>query len=417
MRNLLILLVVASGMGGWTKAPAQSPADTTRLTPEQFAILPWGQTPGDPDVLQTIYDCGFNLAGFVEPQDLNLVQQAGLKCIVIDKDQHPCEPQFDQMSETQIRAHVAALVKRVGQSAAVFGYYVLDEPSARLFDQLQIWVDAYRNLAPGTMPYINLLGSHATPRQMGASTYADYLDSYIQAVHPAFLSFDHYSLMSDGTVRDGYFTNLEAMRAAALKHNLPFWNIVLSTAHYNYAVPSDAGLRFQLYTSLAYGARGISYFTYFTPNIGNYRLGPIDQYGHKTATWDMLRNVNLQLHHIGPTYIKLKSLDVFHYPNVPEGCKGIESSRWIDRIDGGDLLVGEFEGPGGQPFALVVNKSLRSSAQIAVQFRDPGKIQFVSPYTGQLDDWRPTTTGSPRARACCSAWQSETCYRGLRQSK
>lgn len=148
---------------------------------------------------------------------------------------------------------------------------------------------------------------------------------------------DHYALLGDGTVGAGYFRNLETMRAEALRSNLPFWNIVLSAAHYNYADPTDAGLRFQLYTTLAYGARGISYFTYFTPNIGNYRLGPIDQFGHKTATWDMLRNVNLQLHRIGPAYVKLRSLGVFHYPDVPEGCVSIEASRWIDRPDRGHL--------------------------------------------------------------------------------
>jgi len=44
------------------------------------------------------------------------------------------------------------------------------------------------------------------------------------------------------------------------------------------------------------GARGISHFTCFTPISGNYRLAPADQFGNKTPTWEMLRNVNLQTH-------------------------------------------------------------------------------------------------------------------------
>lgn len=389
MRNLLILLIVAAGAGEWTAALAQDVASPPRLTPEQFVILPWGETPGNLEALQTVYDCGFNLAGFVKPEFLDLVKQAGLKCIVLDSGQHPCEPEFDQMNEPRIRAHVESLVQRIGNNPAAFGYYVLDEPGAQLYPQLQTWMEIYRQLAPGALVYINLFGDHATPKQMGVPTYAEYLESYIQTVHPMFLSYDHYAMMADGTVRNGYFRNLETMRAAAIKYNLPFWNIVLSTAHYNYAAPTDAGLRFQLYTTLAYGARGISYFTYYTPNIGNYRLGPIDQYGHKTPTWDMLRNVNFQLHRIGPTYIKLKSLGVFHYPDVPEGCMGIETSRWMEHVDGGDLMVGEFEGPTGQPFALVVNKSLKESAEVVIRFRMPGRVQFVSPYTGLLADWWP----------------------------
>ena len=41
------------------------------LKPEEFAVLPWGWTPGDAQVLETIRDCGFNLAGFVAPEHLD----------------------------------------------------------------------------------------------------------------------------------------------------------------------------------------------------------------------------------------------------------------------------------------------------------------------------------------------------------
>lgn len=44
------------------------------LTPEEFAILPWGTTPGEPAVLADIKRCGFNLAGFVRPGDLDAVR-------------------------------------------------------------------------------------------------------------------------------------------------------------------------------------------------------------------------------------------------------------------------------------------------------------------------------------------------------
>ncbi len=386
----IILLIVAAGVG-WEvgAASAQLPEEGLRLTPEQFVILPWGESPGDLVALQTIRDCGFNLAGFVRPEYLDLVAEAQLKCIVIDKDQHPCEGYGDQREAWQIRQHVANLVQRVGRHKAIYGYYVIDEPGAEYFPELQVWVESYRTFAPQAVAYINLFGDHATPRQMGVDTYAQYLEAYVQTVQPSFLSYDHYSLMGDGTVRNGYFRNLETMRAIALRHNLPFWNIVLGNAHYDYAVPTDAGLRFQMYTTLAYGARGISYFTYFTPNIGNYRLGPIDQFGQKTPTWGLVRNVNMQLHRIGQVYVQLRSLGVFHCPDVPEGCTGIETSRWIERVGGGDLMVGEFEGPAGEPFVLVVNKSLQQSAKVEVQFREPGRTQFVSPYTGQMETWRP----------------------------
>ncbi len=42
-----------------------------------------------------------------------------------------------------------------------------------------------------------------------------------------------------------------AVRAAARRHGLEFWNIVLSVAHFRYAEVSGAGFRFQVYTTLA----------------------------------------------------------------------------------------------------------------------------------------------------------------------
>ena len=153
--------------------------------------------------------------------------------------------------------------------------------------------------------------------------------------------------------------------------------------------PTDGGLRFQLYTTLAYGGRGISYFTYVAPSTGNYRLAPIDPFGNKTPTWYMLRNVNLQLHRLGPVYLTLRSVNVFHYPDVPEGCSGIRTSRWLkDTIRGGSLLIGEFEGPNGRPFVMVVNKDLHRSTNFHLEFREPGPVQMVNAYTGQFEPWQ-----------------------------
>ena len=56
-----------------------------------------------------------------------------------------------------------------------------------------------------------------------------------------------------------------------------------------------------VYTTLAYGGRGLAYFTYFAPPVGGYRAAPVDQFGHETPTWHNLQNVNLQVQKLGPT--------------------------------------------------------------------------------------------------------------------
>jgi hypothetical protein len=148
-------------------------------------------------------------------------------------------------------------------------------------------------------------------------------------------------------------------------------------------------LRFQAYTTLAYGGRGLGYFTYASPTSGNYRLAPLDQFGHKTPTWDMLRNVNLQVHALAPTMITLKSVGVFHHPDVPEGCRALADSQFLTELQGpGRFVVGEFEGPDGQPFVMVVNKDLHKSTHFGIKFRQAGTIMQTNSYTGQTSAWR-----------------------------
>jgi hypothetical protein len=358
------------------------------LAPEDSAILPWGWTAGKADVLRGIKECGFNLAGFVAPKDLNAVGKSGLKCIVFDPKNHVGDAEA-QLDEKEIARRVKSLVARVGKHKSVFGYYLRDEPSVKAYAGLRKWKDAYKKFAPDKLAYINLFPNYASPEQMGVPTYRDYLDAFVETVQPSFVSYDHYALMEGGGLRDLYFPNLEAVRAVSQKHGLPFWNIVLSNAHFHYAEPSDAGFRFQLYTTLAYGARGISCFTYFAPISGNYRLAPIDQFGNKTPTWEMLRNVNLQMHRLGAAYLKLKSVNVFHHPEVPQNCSGIATSRFVAAIEGkGSYLVGEFQDPEDRPWVIIVNKSLSQSAWFRVKFRDSGTIHFVNAYTGNKDLWQ-----------------------------
>ncbi len=362
--------------------------DISMLKPEEFAVLPWSWTKGDKGTFKEIRECGFNLAGFVGPDALETVREAGLKGIVFDASTHVGDGEA-QLDDREIVRRVKALVKRVAKCKSVFGYYLRDEPGAGVYSGLKKWVNAYRKADPEALLYINLFPNYASPQQMQVPTYAQYLESYVQTVRPRFISYDHYALMADGSLRGGYFSNLEAIRTTALRHQIPFWNIVLANAHFDYADPTDGGLRFQFYTTLAYGGRGISYFTYITPSTGNYRLAPIDQFGNRTPTWRMLRNVNLQLHRLGPIYLKLRSINVFHHPDIPEGCSGIQTSRWLkDTIKGDNLLIGEFEGPDGQPFVMVVNKDLRRSTCFHLQFKKPGQIHMVNSYSGQIEPWK-----------------------------
>ena len=69
--------------------------------------------------------------------------------------------------------------------------------------------------------------------------------------------------------KEGYIANMMALRAASLEapHPLPFWNFfnVMPYGAESQFDISESEVRWQVFTSLAIGARGVLYFCYWTP--------------------------------------------------------------------------------------------------------------------------------------------------------
>ena len=362
----------------WCGFPAPAPTDTNF-----FPIMAWNWAPKDPAVLQKMRECGLTVAGFVAPDTLDACQAAGLKAIVSDARTSGYD--WGNVDEAKARTNVASLVGEVGRHPALFGYYLRDEPNAGMFPGLAKVAGLIRELSPGKWPYINLFPDYANSDQLGTANYAEYLERFIATCHPAIISYDNYSLMDDGSVRENYWSNLEAVRAACKKHGLEFWNIVLSAAHFSYRELTAADFRFQVYTTLAYGGRGISYFTYFTPATGNYRMGPIDQFGNQTPTWYFMQHVNLQIQKLAPTLLQLTSDAVYHFGQVPSGASGPPTNSLVTSAGGDTFLVGDFTHRDGSRYVMIVNKDLAKSRPCSPQFRTaPRRVQHVSAYSGAL---------------------------------
>jgi hypothetical protein len=363
-------------------AAASTSASSTNAI---FPLMAWNWAPSDPAALKKMRDCGLTLAGFVPVKDLDLCKAAGLKAIVSDPRAHNYN--WTDVNEQVARTNIEALVAEVGKHPATYGYYLRDEPGAAFFPGLGKVARLIHELDPGKWAYINLFPNYANAQQLGVGTYAEYLERFVTECKPTTLSYDHYALMDDGSLRGGYWENLEAMREAALRHKLPFWNIVLTVAHFNYREITAADVRFQVFTTLAYGGRGIAYFTYFAPTVGNYRMAPVDQFGNATATWDFLRNVNLQVAQLAPTFLQLKSDAVYHFGPQTAGVRGPGATSLVKNM-GPEFMVGDFTHTDGSQYALIVNKDFSKSHPCFPQFRAvPKRVQMVSPYTGGLTDF------------------------------
>jgi hypothetical protein len=344
--------------------------------------MAWDVVPNDPAIFREMRECGLTVAGFVTPQGLDACHAAGLKAIVHDPRCHGYN--WTSVDASGARTNLASLVAEVGKHPAVFGYYLVDEPGVPQFGGLAKVAALVRELAPGKWPYINLFPNYANAEQLGASNYTSHLDQFVAACHPPIISYDHYALMNDGSLRGGYWLNLEQIRDVARRQRVPFWNIVLSTAHYSYREPTDADFRFQAYSTLAYGGQGLSYFTYFTPQWTEHP-GPRDKAGQRTPVWYRLQAVNRQVLKLAPTLLALTSDAVYHFGDPPAGCHGPPENSLVAGINDTNFMVGDFTHRDGARYVMVVNKDLINTRHCAPRFRTPPRrVQYMSPRTGQL---------------------------------
>jgi hypothetical protein len=359
--------------------------------PREFAVMAWGSSPADPDQLRGMREAGLNISGFCRAQDLEQVRAAGLTCFVRDPVIQRVDP-LHLPSDDQMRIDVAELSKRIAGNPAALGFYLRDEPDAPMMPGLGKLATTLREAMPDKWPYVNLFPYRVSPKTLGTSDYDAYVRTLVKIVGQPFLSYDNYSLVN-GEMLDYFYVNLEIIRRLSIETATPFWNCVLANAHFNYMEPSDATFNLQAYSTMAYGGRGIQYFTYFAPEIGNYRLAAIDQFGNRTATWDMLRRINNQIHALAPTLMRLRSTGVYHYPDVPEQAQPLTQGLLVEAVEmtqryvrppvAGRFLVGEFEDQERRPYFMIVNKDLKNSFQFKVRLKQEGrKLIRVSPYSG-----------------------------------
>jgi hypothetical protein len=284
----------------------------------------------------------------------------------------------------------------------VIGYFIQDEPGIREFPSLGKAVAAVKKYAPGKLAYINLYPDYATlgaPNlsQLGTSSYEEYLEEYIRIVNPQFISYDNYRVQSSDdlqkpAVAASYFDNLLMVRKVALNHNLPFWNIASGNQIRKFTpIPSPANLLMQGWTTLAAGAHGLTWFTYYASGYG---YAAVDKEGHLTPTWSYLRLVNEQVRVIGPTMRKLETTGVYFTSPAPVASLPKLPGNLVESVQSpAPVMVGEFAGPDDSKYVIVVNLSLQQSAKLQIKLRGSSEIlEMMSPVDGSFSKIEETNS-------------------------
>jgi hypothetical protein len=215
----------------------------------------------------------------------------------------------------------------------------------------------------------------------------------MDTVRPTLLSFDYYPFRNDGD-RPSYFDNLTVIRTESIRAGVPFLAIVQAMPHGPYRDPTEAELAWQVHHALAFGARGISYFTYWTPvdvagaDKWQFRRGLVE-HGEPTEHFWQAARLNAAAHAIAAALEGWRSLAV-----VDSGGRfGVPPpDAPVATFTGGPLTVGWFAGPRGGRAALVVNQDYR--APITARF----EVRAGQPLPEQLElgaqRWRQLSEAS-----------------------
>lgn len=279
-----------------------------------------------------------------------------------------------------------------------WGYGVADEPSAADFPRLRREVDAIRAAHPGKLALINLLPDYASAAQLGVDDYEEYVRRFVREVDVDVLCMDHYpALRPDADGREGYCDNLAVMRAVALDANIPHWNFFNAMPWGPHDDPTEAHLRWQVYTSLAYGSKGVLYFSYWPldPNFAPHGAAIMTQDGRPTRHYAEATRLNAALKQLGPTLMQLTSTGVYRVRQDDAPTEVLRGSPLRD-ISSGEFLIGGFRHADGRRAVLINNYRFAYTAWPTVTFdAPPDDIVEVCPRTGQEVPLRDDSPAMP----------------------
>jgi hypothetical protein len=308
--------------------------------------------------------------------------------------------------EDQIRQQIQHLHDRFATFPSLGGIHLYDEPHKRLFGRLAFAKnEVLGQFAREELPYINVWPSHASPsKALGAKTYADYLRAYRAQVAPPLLCFDHYPLLSKGITPD-YYYNCSVIRKYSLQEPaIPAWGIIQSLGFDATNIglarrrsPTEAEILWQVNVGLAYGAKGIIYFTYWTPDSSRETkfnpalIGPGPN-GVPTERYEYAKRVNAYLRVIGGVLKPLVSESVVHagVKRLPRGAAAFKPDGFVRSVSGSPVIIGKFyrSSPADtERHLLVVNRSLAKAASTVLSLSDAvTEIREYDAETGTLGE-------------------------------
>lgn len=281
----------------------------------------------------------------------------------------------------EIRSKTEATIKQLMSYPALAGYYIVDEPSIRDFQTLKKTVQTIRSIDEQHPCYINLFPNYAGEYFLGTKSYEEYVSEFVKEIPVQVLSFDHYPVQTQG-LRPEFFDNLEHIARVAKESGKPFWAFSLAVAHADYPIPTVAELRLQNFSNLAYGAKALQYFTYWTPTdpSWDFNNAPVTRGGQLTDVYEKVKQLNKEIKGVSAVFKNSKVVSVYHTGStVPKGTKRLialpSPITVLEPIGDIGALVSLLK-DGKKSYLVIVNKDYQHKMKLI--FRAGPKVFKVS---------------------------------------
>ena len=249
---------------------------------------------------------------------LNECQKFHLKLIV--SDTRTLFTNLRSITKEEYRSLVKAAYDDFGHHEAAFGFFIGDEPSP---DESDLFIDAMKIVLeemPGLVPFGNLLPYFMEINNPRKEEYVEILNKILKETKVPIIGYDQYSQCFDEYAHpeegiQSYFYGLDKYHEITKQNNASFIISLLSVGHWNYRVPTEDDIRWQIYTALAHGARGITWFYFLQDDHDySYRNAPYTNFGlKKTPMFDIIaRQQYLFKVAYEEQFNKMELMDVYH---------------------------------------------------------------------------------------------------------
>jgi hypothetical protein len=308
------------------------------------------------------------------------------------------------------------LIEKVKGHISLEGYFITDEPVASNFSNYVELVSYLRKQNPGKLIYFNIPATFVVKVQPDISlsqlkrknisypshlngvsldnktvmSYLSYLREFTDIIKPDLISYDHYQFFGNSESTE-YFLNLALIHQVSEEIKKPFLNIIQASRYLKvWRLPNVKEMRFQVYTTIAYGGRGISYFIYW----GNEEEEGLYRNGRQSALANEIALINSEIRAVGKILMPLDLRGVYHTDPLPFGGEGIPKKALIKILSKSELVIGLFGKGKKTNVFLIANRSYKQKQEVDISVNIPvGKIQELNRTTGK---WKTTENLSNR---------------------